>query len=58
MSVQPLIDFFDLFQYNSIANCDSKLLDLIFPNSKCNVDKAADIAVIEDKYHPAITISF
>nr|CAI5847086.1 unnamed protein product [Callosobruchus analis] len=60
-AVRNLLDFanfFSLNQYNYIYNHSSRLLDLVWSNTLCRVDKWTDILIAEDLHHPTIMVEF
>ena len=56
LSVQNFSNFYNLTQYNTIKNCNNKILDLVLTNLNCEVSKALDTFILEDAYHPALMI--
>ncbi|XP_045446631.1 uncharacterized protein LOC123654790 [Melitaea cinxia] len=49
--------FSDLKQYNTIKNCNERLLDLVLCSTDCVVSRSSYPLLDEDKYHPALEIS-
>lgn len=56
LTVNNFCNFFNLRQYNSVLNAQNKILDLVLCNLPCSVERAVDILLPEDSYHPALTI--
>lgn len=52
------LELLNLRQFNNINNVNQKFLDLVLSNKDCTVDKAIDVLIQEDAYHPAIIISY
>lgn len=56
--VPQFMSFLDLIQHNTITNCNSRLLELVFTNisAHCNVEHNPEPTVREDTHHPALRI--
>ena len=56
MHVQNFNNFFGLSQYNNIQNFQGRLLDLVLSNANCEVNKAPQVILPEDPYHPSLIV--
>lgn len=53
-----LVSLLNFTQFNCIANCDNRFLDLIFCTfNTCSVTRDSEPLLPEDRYHPALNIS-
>jgi Reverse transcriptase (RNA-dependent DNA polymerase) len=50
-------NFFDLKQYNPIHNSTGRILDLVYSNINCTIQRNTLPFIAEDRYHPALEIS-
>lgn len=57
--LQEYCNFLDLKQYNSVLNSNLNLLDLVFSNFHCEVERC-DLPLIKEDilYHPSIVVHF
>ncbi|CAH1985110.1 unnamed protein product [Acanthoscelides obtectus] len=57
-SLSQFCAFSDLTNFNSIVNCNGRLLDLVLTNFNILVIRDCYPLVKEDKYHPALQFNF
>ena len=48
----------DLIQFNDVPNDNSRFLDLVMSNNKCDLVRANDLLLPEDRHHPSLEICF
>ncbi|CAH2095705.1 unnamed protein product [Euphydryas editha] len=55
-ALRNFLCFSDFKQYNTIKNCNGRLLDLVLCGTDCVVSKSSNPLLDEDRYHPALEI--